>query len=188
MTQTIDTRDFSLPYENEPGRVIRGRVTRAHGLGAPLPAVIVVHGFKGFLRWGFFPELQRRIAESGMISVAVNLSGSGVGEDLENFTEDEAFFRTTASRDVEDLERVRAHLERPGGDELAGIDTSRLALFGHSRGGGTVLLHAERAGDYRAVVTWASVSASAGSANSSALPSNGWPAQEMPPLSKDSSY
>jgi pimeloyl-ACP methyl ester carboxylesterase len=154
---SIETRDHSLRYDDDPDRVIRVRVSRttdAPNEDAPRPAVIVVHGFKGFLLWGFFPELQRRIVECGWISVAVNLSGSGVGEDLESFTEDDAFFRSTTSRDVEDLERVRAFVE----SRDLGIDASRLALFGHSRGGGSALLHAERARDYRAVVTWASIS------------------------------
>lgn len=157
MTEASNTSECDFAWRYDEQRVIRGRVTRS-GDG-PQPAVIVVHGFKGFLRWGFFPELQERIARNGMVSVAINLSGSGVGEDLENFTEDEAFFRTTASRDIEDVDRVRQLIEEASDEDavFGRIDASRLALFGHSRGGGTVLLSAERSGAYRAVATWASV-------------------------------
>ena len=153
--------DFSLTYDADPKRVIRGRVTRppAYETGAnALPAVVVVHGFKGFLRWGFFPELQRRIAERGWIAVAINLSGSGVGPDLESFTEDDSFLDSTPSRDLEDLERVHRALETSALEALTGIDAARVGLFGHSRGGGTALLHASRRGDVRAVATWAAVS------------------------------
>lgn len=136
--------------------MIRARITRpANGRGAFDPGVIVVHGFKGFLSWGFFPELHARLARSGIAAIAINLSGSGVGEDLESFTEDSAFESSTPSRDVEDVACVRAFLDRGG---IARLDTARLALLGHSRGGGTVLLHAAERGDYRAVVTWAAVS------------------------------
>jgi pimeloyl-ACP methyl ester carboxylesterase len=160
MTETLETLDFQLHAEDgDPDRLIRGRVTRPGKEPSAQPAVIVVHGFKGFLRWGFFPELQRRIAARGLLSVAINLSGSGVGEDLESFTEDHAFFTSTPSRDVEDVERVRAAIEAGDVPALGGIDAERLALFGHSRGGGTALLAAERRGDYRAVATWAAVAA-----------------------------
>ena len=29
--------------------------------GVPLPHVLILHGFKGFMHWGFFPELSRRL-------------------------------------------------------------------------------------------------------------------------------
>ena len=59
------------------------------------------------MHWGFFPELSRRIAEAGLVAVSLNVSGSGIGDDLENFTEDEAFAHNTYSKDLEDLEVVR---------------------------------------------------------------------------------
>lgn len=153
----LSRHDYALSYAEEPSRVIRARVTRPEGDSEAWPTVVVLHGFKGFLRWGFFPELQDRLARAGFHSVAVNLSGSGVGEDLENFTDDQGFFNGTPSRDVEDLERV---LEALTSGEIPGADLQRLALFGHSKGGGTAILHAERSGAYRALVTWASVAAS----------------------------
>ncbi len=153
---SIDVQDFQLTYEDELGREIHGLITRPGDAEGLLPTVIVVHGFKGFLKWGFFPELQKRLALSGFVSVAFNLSGSGVGEDMENFTDDDGFFASTPSRDVEDLECVRLFLENA---ELPNVDPTRLALLGHSRGGGTVLLHAERDGRYFGVVTWSSVGA-----------------------------
>jgi len=146
----------TITYEDEPGRVIRVRVEGPEGYerGAPLPYVLVVHGFKGFMHWGFFPEFSRRIARAGIVCVAFNGSGSGIGADLLNFTEEEAFARNTVTRELEDLDRVRA-LVRSG--TLPGIDTERGAIVGHSRGGGTALLHAAEHGDYRAVVTWAAI-------------------------------
>lgn len=150
-------QDYRLSYEEEPSRLLRVRVTRPEGRPEDLPSVVVLHGFKGFLRWGFFPELQERLAGAGFQSVAVNLSGSGVGEDLEHFTDDQGFFNSTPSRDLEDLERV---LEALRSGLIPGADEERLGILGHSRGGGSAILHAERSGAYRALVTWASVAAS----------------------------
>jgi len=155
MTQSrIIRQELRFEYPAEPARMIRVVTTRCEDASISLPTVLVVHGFKGFLRWGFFPELQDRLARAGYLAVAVNLSGSGVGEDLETFDEDQAFFDSTPSRDVEDLERVLAAIHA---GQIRGARADSLAIIGHSRGGGSALLHAERSGAYRAVVTWASV-------------------------------
>ena len=44
----------------------------------PRPAVVIVHGFKGFKDWGMFPVVADRLARAGLTAVSVNLSGSGV--------------------------------------------------------------------------------------------------------------
>ncbi len=104
--------------------------------------------------WGFFPDMARRIAAHGLAAVRFNASGCGVGEDLETFSEPEAFARNTLSREIEDLETVRAWI-RSGGAE--GIDPGRTSLIGHSRGGGLAFIHASERGDCRCVVTFAAV-------------------------------
>jgi uncharacterized protein len=148
-------RLFRVDDEREPGRVVRGRVTLPPAACAPLPWVLSLHGFKGFMDWGFYPELAARLARGGIATVAFNTSASGVGEDLATFSELEAFRRGTLSRQLEDIERVRAQV-RSGG--LGALDPARAGIFGHSRGGGMALLHASEAADYRAVVTWAALS------------------------------
>ena len=156
MTAT-ESRPFELEHADEPGRVIRGRVELPTGRGSAarkLPHVLLLHGFKGFMDWGFFPDTARRIAAAGFAAVRFNMSGSGVGEDLESFTDAESFARNTVGRELEDLARVRAWIREGGAGAL---DPERASLVGHSRGGGVALLHAAETGDCRCVVTWASV-------------------------------
>ena len=149
---------FELAADGAPPRAVRGRVVlptaRTDG---PPPVVLLLHGFKGFMDWGFFPLLARELCEHGMAAVAFNFSGSGMGADLVSFTEDEAFAKDTLTKQLADVERVREHVER----ELAGrrglVDAGRLGIFGHSRGGGIALIHAAERGDYRAIVTWAAI-------------------------------
>ena len=149
-----DLRLTRLLHPESPERAVLVRIERSPDAGdGPLPVVLVMHGFKGFMHWGFFPELSRRIAAAGMVCVSLNASGSGIGEELEEFTEEEAFAKNTFSRELEDLDLVRAFVD----EELEGLDRERRAIFGHSRGGGMVLLHAARRGDYRAVVTWSAI-------------------------------
>ena len=146
-------RSFELTYEDQPQRIVRGRVEVPSASG-PHPVVLVLHGFKGFMDWGFFPELSRRLADGGFVAVSFNMSGSGVGADLETFSDDEGFAKNTYSRELEDTERVRRFID----DQVPEADGARAGLFGHSLGGGVGLIHAAERGDYRAIVTWASVS------------------------------
>ena len=155
MTAPLLRESFRLSFDEEPGRVIRGRVEAPAGEGR-LPWVLVLHGFKGFMSWGFFPELSRRIARAGFVAVSFDMSGSGIGEDPETISEDEAFARNTPSRELEDTQKVRAFVLAGG---VPRADPARAAILGHSFGGGVALVHAsEHPGAYGAVVGWAAVS------------------------------
>jgi uncharacterized protein len=127
---------------------------RAGGRDSPRPAVVVVHGFKGFKDWGMFPPLAERLARAGLTAVSFNLSGSGV-DDAGEFTLPEQFGHSTFSADLEDLQRVLDALSR---GELGVRSPSSIGLIGHSRGGGTAVLQTERDSRVRALVTWAATS------------------------------
>jgi len=119
---------------------------------------VICHGFKGFMDWGFFPSLAALLAERGIVAVRVNLSGSGMRPGGDRVDDPEAFRANTHSREVADLLAVLAAT----GTEIAAdrVDTARLGLLGHSRGGGNAILAAAREpwrDRLRALVTWASV-------------------------------
>jgi uncharacterized protein len=124
----------------------------------PRPAVVVCHGFKGFMEWGFFPHLGTLLAERGFVAVRFNLSGSGMRPGRDRVDDPEAFRANTHSREVEDLLAI---LEATGTEIAPGrVDPARIGLFGHSRGGGDALLASacEPWRDrVRALVTWAAV-------------------------------
>jgi dienelactone hydrolase len=114
--------------------------------------VLVLHGFKGFARWGFFPYLADSLARGGLRAITFDFSGSGIGSDRESFTELEAFRDNTINRELEDAAAVR-DLAR-----ARGWIGNRYGVFGHSRGGGIAILHADRDPDVAALATWAAVS------------------------------
>ncbi len=118
---------------------------------APRGTVIICHGFKGFSRWGFFPHLASAIASAGLRAIRFDFSGSGVGPDGESFTEEEAFAENTVTRELEDLAAIEDEARRRGW-----ID-ERYGLLGHSRGGGTAILHAARRSEVGALVTLAAI-------------------------------
>lgn len=131
------------------GRVIRGEVRVARRAAG---SVVLVHGFKGFSRFAFFPYLAERLAAAGLTAVSFNMSGSGIGEDLETFTDFDAFAENTYTRELQDLQLVLAESKRRG------WIGAQCGLFGHSRGGAVALLEASRDARVRALVTWASIS------------------------------
>lgn len=154
-----EVRRTAFEFEPRPGEVLRG------DLWTPPPpggadagrAIVVCHGFKGFKDWGFFPHAARHVAvRLGCPVVTFNFTGSGVGADLESFTEREAFARNTFSKELDDLTAVLAGLERGELGDVALEPVDRLGVLGHSRGGVAAILAGELP-PVHVVVTWAAI-------------------------------
>lgn len=120
----------------------------------PRPAVLIVHGFKGFKDWGMFPVLAERLARAGFTAVSFNLSGSGV-DPQGDFAFPQRFGQNTWSIELQDLTSVMNALT----DGRLGLaPTSTFGIVGHSLGGGAGILLASQDPRIRALVTWAAVS------------------------------
>ncbi len=117
----------------------------------PRPAVVIIHGFKGFKDWGMFPALAERVARAGFTAVSVNLSGSGVDNTGECVWPDR-FRRNTYSSELADIARV---IDALGDGSLELPPSPHVGLVGHSRGGGMAILTARRDPRVQALVTWA---------------------------------
>ncbi len=127
---------------------------RAAGRESPRPAIVVIHGFKGFKDWGMFPPLAERLARAGFATVMMNVSGSGV-DDAGELVWPERFGHNTYSRELDDLGRVVDALAAGG---LGVAPPSALGMVGHSRGGGMAILQAARDPRVGALVTWSAIS------------------------------
>ena len=143
---SVGAERFDIPGTG--ARVIRGEVRLP---SSPKGSVVLLHGFKGFARFAFFPYLADQLAAAGLTAVTFNFSGSGVGEDLETFDDPDAFAENTFTREGQDVSRVIAEAERRG------WTGPQFGLFGHSRGGATALLHASRDARVGALATWSSI-------------------------------
>ncbi|MEE9392166.1 MAG: alpha/beta fold hydrolase [Planctomycetota bacterium] len=126
----------------------------------PCPIVVILHGFKGFKDWGFFPELAARLAADGLAAVRINFShnGVGLGNESQGFTRLDLFRKNRASYELRDLQTVVEALEEGTLFPSASpnLDRQRLGFLGHSRGGPIAILAAARRAD-TPVMTWASV-------------------------------
>lgn len=118
------------------------------------PIIFVCHGFKGFKDWGWFPFVSKTLAEKGFNVVSFNFSLNGVEEDFQNFTNLENFKKNTYSREILDLKEVVEFVTK--GQFKPELKNLPYGFFGHSRGGGIVIL-ASKILFPKAVVTWSSI-------------------------------
>ena len=133
---------------DKPPLIIRGEARLPENASG---CVVICHGFKGFAHFAFFPYLADKLAEAGLRAITFDFSGSGVGDDRENFTNPDAFTHNTYLQELDDLESVLAECRVNDW-----IDDG-YGLLGHSRGGAIAILHASRDKSVKALVTWAAI-------------------------------
>lgn len=136
----MESHPFVL--QGSAGMPVRADVHLPDGDAEGLPVVIAVHGFKGFRKWGFWPAMARAFTAAGMAFVGFDMSHNGVGEGGLEFDQEALFEANTWAREEHDLSVV---VDAVAGAEIPRahrIDTSTIALLGHSRGGGLVIVHA----------------------------------------------
>jgi len=119
------------------------------------PCLIIVHGFKGFKNWGFFPYVAERFAKKGYFVITFNFSHNGVGESLTEFDELEKFAKNTLSRELNELSFF---IDSYKNGFFGKHENSTIGILGHSRGGGLSILTASQRNDISAVAVWSSVS------------------------------
>jgi uncharacterized protein len=130
------------------------------GTTAPRPLVVILHGVRGFARWGMFPSVAETLANAGAIALTVNFSLNGVSRALtddelerkdlsalEDFSELERFAQNTIRQECDDArmllaklrdktlfhadEQVRHDQEHP----LSAAWNGDVYVLAHSRGG-----------------------------------------------------
>jgi len=106
--------------------------------------------------WGMFPWIADRLAEAGFAAIRFDFSHNGADENGD-FTRLDLFQANTYSQEQEDLglilDAVAGEAEPFGGR----CRPDRIALLGHSRGGGGVILKAAVDDRVAAVATMASI-------------------------------
>ena len=145
----------SFTLINKSNEYVRGDL-RYRDDSRDVPAIIICHGFKGFKDWGFFPYLSEILADAGYATICFNFSRNGVGSDPFNFTELDKFADNNYSHELSDLDIVyQAIKDKKLGSGI--IDTERIGLLGHSRGGGVAILYCLRNPHISVLVTWSSI-------------------------------
>lgn len=117
--------------------------------------ILVVHGFKGFKNWGFFPYTAKFFEDNGYFVITFNFSLNGVGENQLEFTELDKFARNSYSREIEELTFIVDAYENGFFGNMS--TENKLYFLGHSRGGAVSILTASKLQKVDAVATWSTV-------------------------------
>jgi uncharacterized protein len=141
--------DATFEIRSDEGLPIRGNLHVPDGRIRGL--VVLVHGFKGFKDWGFFPFVAEHFCQHRLAVCRFNMSRSGIGDDPEQFGRLDLFEDDTYSTQLADLAAVVAYAQK----KLPNLPTF---LLGHSRGGGVALLGAANVPKLHGVVTWSAIS------------------------------
>jgi pimeloyl-ACP methyl ester carboxylesterase len=122
------------------------------------PVVIFAHGYKGFKDWGAWDLVAETFAKAGFFFLKFNFShNGGTIEQPIDFPDLEAFANNNYSIELDDMNRVVDYITSNNSFSKE-INSEKISLIGHSRGGGIVLIHAEEDPRIRSVITWAGVS------------------------------
>ncbi|MGE5797425.1 MAG: alpha/beta hydrolase [Ignavibacteria bacterium] len=121
------------------------------------PLVIFSHGFKGFKDWGGFPYMIEKLSGSGIAALSFNFTFNGVESSRPTeFSRLDLFAQNTFTKELGDLEAFINYFYL--NSEEHRIDRNRIALIGHSRGGGISILKAREDNRVKCLITLASVS------------------------------
>ncbi len=141
------------------------------------PVVLLVHGFKGFKHWGFFPLIGRMLADAGFAAACISLSHCGVVGTGDSFNRLDLFERDTWGKRLFDMQQAVSAAALGLLTSKRDLDGSRLAVLGHSAGGGLCVLQAARDSRIKALVTIAGIARA-----------NRWAPEEYSPHLKANGY
>lgn len=119
--------------------------------------IIFCHGFKGFKDWGCWQMIADYYAGNGFAFLKFNFSHNGMG--LKNsfeFTELDKFATNTLGKEIEDIQSVEQFIVSELSETLPFINTDRIFIIGHSKGGVSALLYCTQyKNKIEKVCTWA---------------------------------
>ncbi|WP_179333893.1 alpha/beta hydrolase family protein [Winogradskyella costae] len=120
--------------------------------------VIFCHGYKGYKDWGAWNVMAEHIAKAGYCVVKFNFShNGGTIQNPMDFPDLEAFGNNNYTKELDDLDAVITWAQKHF-ESNSNINSNKIFLIGHSRGGGITILKASEDTRITKLITLASVS------------------------------
>ncbi len=139
-----------VSVQNRHGDLLHTTVTMPAYGDTQHSLLVILHGHKGFRNYGFLPWIAQGASAGGMIAIRMCFSLNGMDNTAWMVQKPDDFARNTLSREVDDvhdlLKQIRNH------DDFAALRqlwNGRLAIAGHSRGGGIAQVAAGELVDQR---------------------------------------
>ena len=121
------------------------------------PIVIFCHGYKGFKDWGAWNLMAKQITNAGFCFIKFNFShNGGTTQEPIDFPDLEAFGNNNYTKELDDLGDIIDWGVKYF-KENTFINTSKIYLIGHSRGGGICILKTAVDSRIKKLITLASV-------------------------------
>jgi alpha-beta hydrolase superfamily lysophospholipase len=120
--------------------------------------IIFCHGFKGFKDWGCWQMVADYFVENGYTFLKFNFSHNGMGqEDSADFDALDKFSINTLGKEMEDISSVEQFILGELPTVVPIINTDKIYIIGHSKGGVSALLYCTQYDTkIKKVCTWAS--------------------------------
>ena len=136
---------MEIYVKNRKGKKIFCEVERAADFGDRLPAVLIVHGFKGWSAQRHISAISNALVARGFLTVRADLTGNP-GKSYLDFAD------MTYAQELSDCEDVLDHILR-----LSQIDAARIGITGHSLGGMIAAEIAAKRGEIKSLVVLSAV-------------------------------
>ena len=131
---------------------------RYHDNATIKPVIIFSHGFKGFKDWGHWDRIADFFAERDYIFLKFNFSHNGTTPaNPSEFGDLEAFAQNNLSKEIDDLGCVIDYILSDDFEDNGQVNSRKVLLIGHSRGGTISLLRANMDHRIKAVAAWAPI-------------------------------
>ncbi|NRT15383.1 alpha-beta hydrolase superfamily lysophospholipase [Flavobacterium sp. 28A] len=120
--------------------------------------IVFCHGFKGFKDWGCWQMVADYFVDNGFAFLKFNFSHNGMGlEDSVEFNALDKFATNTLGKEMQDIQSVEQFIVNELPTILPIINTDKIFIIGHSKGGVSALLYCTQYDTkIKKVCTWAS--------------------------------
>ncbi|MBN2134174.1 MAG: prolyl oligopeptidase family serine peptidase [Acidobacteria bacterium] len=136
------TRDnFDIPVPGYEDQTINGEIH--YPADAPVSRlVILIPGFLGYVGWGFYPHIVKKLVKKNFTVVSFNHSTGGSYYATRPYTKLKNLEQMSIQRDIDDIGFIIHYIKNLTDERIRRINYNGIILVGHSKGGGIAGLYA----------------------------------------------